>query len=455
MQPWLKPALGYIERWLDHQMRISEQPGCQIAVAYNGRLLLERAYGHANLVTGEKLTIRHRFRVASHSKTFTTVGVMRLREQGRLRLDDPVGQYVDGLHPEVAEATISQLLSHGAGLIRDGEDAGQWQNRRPFASAAQLRKALAAPPVVPANTRFKYSNHGYGLVGLAVEAITGQPFRQWIKAEVVDRAGLQHTVPDMPLPRGAKLVSGHSGELPLGKRVLVPGDNDTAALTAATGFISTAGDIALFFNQLDPAAKRSILTPASRREMVRRHRRNEPSAIPAWYGLGTMQTELDGWRCVGHGGGFQSTLSRTATVLGQGITVSVLTNATDGWANLWWDGALRVLRRFARDGAPARGLRDWTGRWWGLWGVADLVPVGERVLVAAPGLLNPFVDAAEIEVTGRDTGRIAESNGLGSPGEQVRLLRNARGKVTAVQLAGTRLLPEARLAAELRRRYEG
>ncbi len=449
---WLKPALAYVERWLDHQMRISRQPGCQIAVAHAGKLVFERAYGHANLETGEKLTTRHRFRVASHSKTFTTVGVMRLREQGKLRLDDPVGQYVDGLHPEVADATVSQLLSHGAGLIRDGEDAGQWQNRRPFASEATLRAALAEPPTIPLNTRFKYSNHGYGLVGLAIEAITGQPFREWLKAEVIDRAGLKQTVPDMPLPNGAKLVSGHSGEHPLGKRILVPGDNDTAALTAATGVISTAGDIALFFNQIDPDAKRSILKPASRREMVRRHRRNEPSSVANWYGLGTMQTEVGGWRCVGHGGGFQSTLSRTATVLGQGITVSILTNAVDGWANQWSDGALRILRQFARHGVPGRRLREWDGRWWTMWGVIDLVPMGERVFAATPGMLNPFADAGEIEVTGKDVGRIAEANGLSSPGEPARLLRNKAGKVTALQYGGVKLVTEANLAAEMRRR---
>ncbi|MEQ9641157.1 MAG: serine hydrolase domain-containing protein [Alphaproteobacteria bacterium] len=455
MEPWLKPALAYLESWLDHQMRVSRQPGCQIAVAHDGKLVLERAYGRANLVTGEKLTTRHRFRVASHSKTFTTVGVLRLREQGKLRLDDPVGRYVDGLHPDVAETTISQLLSHGAGLIRDGEDAGQWQNRRPFASERELRAALAEPPTLPANERFKYSNHGYGLVGLAVEAITGQPFRDWIKAEVVDRAGLKATVPDMPLPEGAKLVSGHSSEVPLGKRVLVPGDADTAALTPATGFVSTASDIALFFNQIDPDAKRSILSAASRREMVRRHRRNEPSSVPSWYGLGTMQTEVDGWRCVGHGGGFPSTLSRTATILGQGLTVSILTNAVDGWANPWSDSALRILRRFAKRGAPPRRLRDWSGRWWGLWGCVDLVPMGERVYTAPPGMMDPFADAGEIEVTGKDVGRIAEANGLSSPGEPASLQRDKRGRVTAVWLAGTKLLPEARLAAELRRRYEG
>src|SRR5579859_5108227 len=122
MSGWLDAALDYIPQWLDYQMRQSEQPGCVIAVAKQGEVLLDRAFGRADLSTGEALTPRHRFRVASHSKSFTAAGIMKLREAGKLKLDDAVGLHVDGLHPAVAAATIAQLLSHTAGLVRDGAD---------------------------------------------------------------------------------------------------------------------------------------------------------------------------------------------------------------------------------------------------------------------------------------------------------------------------------------------
>jgi D-alanyl-D-alanine carboxypeptidase len=134
MDRWLPAALDYIPRWLEFQMESSQQPGCMIAVAHHGNVVLERAFGSANLKTGEELTSRHRFRVASHSKTFTAAGIMLLREQGKLKLDDTAGQFVKGLHPAVARATIAQLLSHTAGLVRDGDDAGQFLDRRPYRS---------------------------------------------------------------------------------------------------------------------------------------------------------------------------------------------------------------------------------------------------------------------------------------------------------------------------------
>ena len=132
MEKWLAAALDYIPAWIDFQMRLTEQPGVSLAVSHQGKPVLQQAFGHADAVAGVALTPRHRFRVASHSKSFTAAGIMKLREQGKLQLDDPVGRHVKRLHPAVAQATIAQLLSHSAGLIRDGTDAGQWQDRRPF-----------------------------------------------------------------------------------------------------------------------------------------------------------------------------------------------------------------------------------------------------------------------------------------------------------------------------------
>src|SRR5260370_38631782 len=179
-----------MRRWNEYKKRQSEQPGCVIAVADHGKLVLEQAFGSADLDHGTALTPRHRFRVASHSKSFTSAGIMKLREAGRLHLDDMVGHYVGGLHRSIAEATIAQLLSHSAGLVRDGWDSGHWQDRRPFRSTEELKADLRAAPILEANTRFKYSNHGYGLAGLGIEAITGEPYRSWIQRGGVEAAGL-------------------------------------------------------------------------------------------------------------------------------------------------------------------------------------------------------------------------------------------------------------------------
>src|ERR1700730_13965362 len=253
--------------------------------------------------------------------------------------------------------------------------------------------------------------------------------------------------------RDVPVASGHSGRLPLGRRVVIPSNNPTNALAAATGFVSTAGDLAKFFAALDPAARRTSLTVESRHEMIRRQWRDPHSSIERHYGLGLWSGTTAGWDWFGHGGSFQGFITRTAVFPGYDLSVSILTNARDGLANQWVDGVCQILAIFATHCAPTPRVRDWTGRWWSLWGAVDLVPMGRRVLVANLDMPAPFTDASELSVTGEDRGRIELANGTGSHGEGVRRVRGPDGKVAEVWLGGGRLLLESDVVTEIVDRY--
>jgi CubicO group peptidase (beta-lactamase class C family) len=442
MQPrWLPAAAEYLQRWLEFQMRLHEQPGCVVALAHRGRIVCEAAFGYADLVRREPLTPRHRFRVASHSKSFTAAGIMKLQEEKKLHLRDAVGRYVEGLHPALARATLEQLLSHASGAVRDGPDAGQFMDRRPFLDEAELRAQLKAPPVLRRGTRFKYSNHGYGLLGLVIERVTGERYRSWIEREIVAAGGLEETVPDMPLAKGTPFARGHTGRLPVGRRRVIPGDFPTNAIGPAGGFVSTARDLVRFFGQLSPSAHRSVISMRNRKTMLRHRWRDPYSSIERYYGLGIISGTLAGWSWFGHSGGLQGYITRTVVLPGD-IAVSVLTNSIDGLAHFWLDGAIHVLRTFARHGAPGRRRGTWSGRWWTMWNAIDLVPMRGKVLVATPAWFNPFMDAAEVR-----GGRIALASGYASHGEPARLGRRE------LWLGGVRYLREPALARELVRRY--
>jgi len=146
MDKWLAAALDYLPRYIEHQVRLSEQPGCAIAVAYKGKLVLEQAFGHADLVAGSALTPRHRFWVASHSKSFIAAGVLKLREQRRVKLDDRVGDYVPNLHPKIAAATLGQL-----GQIEIGADRSRRSpaKRTTTGSRARSSRRPASPKPLP------------------------------------------------------------------------------------------------------------------------------------------------------------------------------------------------------------------------------------------------------------------------------------------------------------------
>ena len=450
MPKWLDAALDYLPRWLEFQLNETQQPGCTFAVSYRGALVHECAFGLADLERKERMTPRHRFRVASHSKSFTAAGVMKLVEARKLRLDVPVGKYVDQLHPDVAARTLRQLLSHGGGVHRDGRDSRQWDMRRPFLSERDLRADLATAPILKADARFKYSNHAFGLVGLAIEAATGEPYTQWIRREVVRAAGLTHTQPDVPLATGTPFANGYSLRNPLGRRP-IGRELSTHALAAATGFVSTAADLVKYFDQLDPRTSRSFLSEKSRRAMTTA--RLDIPGIPAGrqYGLGIARGRVGKTAWFGHGGGFPGYLTGTRVIPSERVTFSILSNAIDGMAPLWADAIVDLLATFARRGAPTGSTRRWTGRWWNAWGVYDLVPMGDRVVVARPIQPNPLLAATELAVRG-DRGRIVAADGYGTFGEPVRLVRGRGGRPTELWLGGAQSLPEEAFVAAFRRR---
>jgi D-alanyl-D-alanine carboxypeptidase len=453
MDKWLQPAIAYGLSWIEHQMEVFDLPGCSLAIAQNGRIVATAAFGSADRSRRSPLTPAHRFRIASHSKTFTAAGIMKLREARRLGLDDRVGDHVAGLDRSVARVTIAQVLAHAAGLTRDGPDSGQFLDRRPYKSRDEIIAELATPQPLPAGLRFKYSNHGFALAGMIIEAVTGEAYGDWMQREVLAPAGLAETTPDMPKSRRFPFAYGHSLRLSDGRRRVIPADMPTRAIAAAGGFVSTPSDVALFFAQLSPNARKSILTPESRRDMVRRYHRDSEAALPWHYGLGTISGPEGDWAWFGHSGSFQGTLSRTVVIPGPELTISVMCNSLDGFANIFVEGLMHICRTFAQRGAPARGLTGWTGRYYGLWGPVDLVPVGDRVMIAAPGTFAPLAGVPEIAAKSPRSGLVLKSSGFGSPGEPVVLERGAKGRVAALRVGGMRLTPRGDFEREVRRRY--
>jgi CubicO group peptidase (beta-lactamase class C family) len=160
----------------------------------------------------------------------------------------------------------------------------------------------------------------------------------------VEAAGLEETEPDMPLADGIPFARGHTGRLVLGRRLIIPGDFTTNALASAGGFVSTAADLARYFAQLSPRARKSVLSVASRHEMVRRQWREPHTDLERYYGLGTISGAANGWDWFGHSGGLQGYISQTRVFPVQDLAVSVLINAIDGWAGPCVDGVTHILQ---------------------------------------------------------------------------------------------------------------
>lgn len=345
-----------------------------------------------------------------------------------------VGRYVDGLHKDLAGARIGELLSHGAGVTRDGADSGQFLDRRPFLSRAELLVELSKKQPLAPGIQLKYSNHGYGLLGLMIEEVTRTAYPAWITRNVIEAAGLQETVPDMAqLRKTAPMAKGHSAEFPFGQRLVVPGDNVCDAIAPAGGFVSTASDVARFFAQLAPDSKESILSPASRRDMMQRRWRERvvrPHGRPAR--LRVADSAVPGHRFYRHRP-VQRARRRSLPV---------------GRWHCQHPGGVQGARCADQArGAVARTLVEHVGR-------KRLVPMGKVVCQVAPALNPPFDGATtECAITGKDSGVVTKTSGYNSPGQAIRLVRDSKGVPAELWVGGSQLLPEEAMVAEAMQRY--
>ncbi|MEU2349271.1 serine hydrolase domain-containing protein [Modestobacter sp. NPDC049651] len=439
-------AAPYLESWLELQRRRGRVPGVQAAVRVGDRLVLSTALGVADVTSGEPLTTGHLFRIASHSKTFTAVAVLQLVEAGRMRLDDPIARWVPEVPAPLAAVTVRELLGHQGGVVRDGRDNDHWQLLHAFPDADELLELAGdGGAVFGRNEHFKYSNIGYSLLGLAIEAVTGTGYGAHVQVAVVDRLGLSDTGPELDPARAGEYAAGHTGLLDGEDARLTIPHVDTRAMAAATGFHSTAEDLTRF-GAAHVRGDERLLTEGSKRLMQRAE--SEISAHGEEvrrYGLGLDLLRLRERQLVGHSGGYPGHITRTwVDPVGQ-VVVSVLTNAIDGPADVLARGLLALLD-LALDAPspaadPAGELARYTGRFANLWGVLDVVELGGRLVLLHPASPAPTEGYVELTVERPDVLRQEAVAGFGSAGETVEYDRAADGRVTAVRFGGITAWP--------------
>lgn len=440
----LGDAVAYIDSWVEFRQQALRVPGVAIAVAHGDRILLSRAYGCADLRQGTPLTTGHIFRIASHSKTFTATAVLQQVERGTLRLDDRAGDLLEWLPNgtgETGRATVRQLLSHSAGVIRDGQVGGWWDLERDFSDRDELESDLArTPSVFTQNRQFKYSNVGYSLLGLIVERVSGRPYNEYVKAEIVDRLGLQDTGPELDAHSSQRLATGHSIDFPSTGRLPLA-HMDTHAMSAATGFYSTAEDLCRYA-AAHHLGNEILLTDESKREMQREHWKVE--GVPNSYGLGFTIIDVGERRTVGHGGGFPGFITNTKIDPVDQLVVVALTNASDGPAGELTAGMFGVINLALKSSpstAKAAGLDRFTGRLWSLGGALDIARFGDDLRCLIPAGPNPIDPVIELTPAGGDEFTITRAPGYSSPGERVGFEFGSHGQVERVQWAAGSYYP--------------
>lgn len=443
----LEKALAFTDSWLRRQYSLNDIPGFTVAVAHKGKVIFSKAYGYADLESKKKLTPDSIFRVASHSKTFTATALMMLQEKGKLNIDNFVVDYLPWLkdHKDKrwSKVTLRQLMSHGAGVIRDGTSADYWQLEKPFPNEKQLQKEiLASDLILENNVKLKYSNFGYSLLGLVIQSASDQPYNDYVASNIVNVLGLKNTGPEptttINVVTGYSLRGSNKTRLPISAV-------DTHAMSPATGFYSTASDMCLYFSA-QMVGSNKLLNDESKKEMQRIHYQAYTPGDDSTraYGLGLEMKVVGKRKVIGHSGGFPGFVTNSLFDTSDELVVSVMTNCLGGPATPIAKNIIHVIDYFQNNSPtvkPKHDLSSLEGIYLNMWGETDIIATGDSISAITPYGWLPLGEIENLERINNTTFKVNETNSFNSEGELVHF-KMKDGKVESINYNGTTSWPE-------------
>lgn len=319
------PAIDFseLDRLVPEELKEKNTPGAVIAVVSGDQVVYQKAFGVANGETNAPMQPEMLFRLGSTTKMFTAAALVSLAEKDKIKLSDPIGTRVKGLHPKIAAVTPHHLLSNSAGLrdfaapVVSNDDASlgkmlrAWKDDVFFAEQGEI---------------YSYSSAGFWLSGLVIEDVHGKPYADAIDELIFKPVGMERTTLRPFLAITYPFATGHA--LDTGKPAIVrPMFNNTAMWPAGSIF-SNAKDLSRWVVALLNEGRvegKQLLSPSLIKNLFGHHVR-VPGETDAYYGYGLTIYKFKDLEFVAHGGFSRGYGSMIQMVPARKFAVIVLTN---------------------------------------------------------------------------------------------------------------------------------
>jgi D-alanyl-D-alanine carboxypeptidase len=323
-------AFKRLDRFIEQKMKVANVPGMAVAVTGREKLLRVSTYGFANVAAQTPVTPEMLFEIGSISKSFTSIALLQLCEEGRLDLHEPVARYLPWfeVQSEYEPITLHHLMSHTGGITIGAEFTGEAR----YEVWALRQTEATAPP----GTYYHYSNVGYKALGVVLEDLLRQPHGDIIQERILDPLRMTATEPIITHETRKRLAVGYEGlydDRPLSRgRPLAPatwleygaGDGSIASTPA-----DMAAYLRMFMNRGQGPHGR-ILSQESFDLMTQQVIEAKEERRGSFYGYGLEIREHDGHTYIGHGGGMVGYYSYVMADMDDGLGVVVLMNGPGG-----------------------------------------------------------------------------------------------------------------------------
>ena len=360
-------TLAEVDRIFADWQIAAHAPGLVYGIVADGRLVHVRALGIQDIDTKRPVTADSLFRIASMSKAFTALAILKLRDAGKVSLDAPADRYVPELSGWVYPTTdsphisVRNLLTHSAGMVEDNP----WGDRQQVLSEPEFSLLLktGVPFASAPGVGMEYSNLGYATLGRIVTNVSGMPYEDYVRREFMAPLGMRSTTYDIFASPPNRRAIGYRWQ---GNRFVREPDMKDGAFGAMGGVETSANDFAKWVGfllsawpardgaDLGPvrrATVREIVTGANFAQATMRNPAVEgaPCRQATAYGMGWRVTDdCDLGRVVGHGGGYPGYGSYVLLLPDKGVGIFAFSNKTYGGTSLPAFRAAMALHKAGR-----------------------------------------------------------------------------------------------------------
>jgi CubicO group peptidase (beta-lactamase class C family) len=405
-----------------------DKPGVAVLVARDGKVLLSRGFGMADIEKKAPITPTTKFRIGSVTKQFTAAAILKLQEEGKLTVKDRLSKFFPD-YPRGEEVTIHHLLTHTSGIKSFTSKPGFMKTVTKPATNNEMVKSFKDDPFDFApGANWSYNNSGYFLLGVIIEKVSDKSYNDYLREAFFEPLGMNDTgvhVSDAAIEHEA---TGYSYAADKATKTT---DWHMSRAGGAGALYSTAEDL-LRWNE--GVFNGKVLSQESLEAAFKPVKLDSGEAPMLEYGYGWMIGERRGLKTISHGGGLDGWLSDLARYVDQNTTVVVLHNAMPpapgltptevgqlaADAFLWQDMKPRTKYEIDRSIDP-KTFADYVGRYDYFAAVMDVALEGDQLTAQLSGQprysIFPFGDGrffwkvvdAQIEFLKDDAGHVTSA----------------------------------------------
>lgn len=330
-----------IDTLTERTLKAFDVPGIAVCVIKDGKVIHSKGYGVRSLNSRKPVDENTLFGIASNSKAFTAAALGILVDEGKLKWDDRVRDYIPEFKlydPYVTEAfTIRDLLTHRSGLGLGSGDLMLFPSPNDFTLKEVIYNMRYLKPVSQFRTKYDYDNNMYVLAGEVVARVSGMSWDAFVEKRIMKRLGMSNSAGSHArLKDHSNEIDGHA---PVDGKVQVI-DRDTMSLGhSAGGIYSSIADLSKWVKYLlsDDTTKK-VISEEVKEEMFTPqtilpvHGKSQYNTHFASYGLGFFLSDVKGYKQVTHTGGLAGMVTQVTMIPEIGLGIIVLTNQQEGGA---------------------------------------------------------------------------------------------------------------------------